>query len=51
MKLSAPLSKSQFGIYVECASHQNEPFYNLPYYYVLDRSHTLSEMLSKACRS
>ena len=38
MKLSAPLSTSQFGIYVECASHQNEPFYNLPYIYVLDGS-------------
>ena len=38
MKSSAPLSKSQFGIYVECASHTGEPFYNLPYYYVLDRS-------------
>ena len=38
MKLSAPLTKSQFGIYVECASHQGEPFYNLPYIYVLDRS-------------
>ena len=37
MKLSAPLSKSQFGIYVECASHQNEPFYNLPYYYDIIR--------------
>ena len=38
MKLSAPLSTSQFGIYVECASHIGEPFYNLPYIYVLDRS-------------
>ena len=46
MKLSAPLSKSQFGIYVECASHQNEPFYNLPYYYVLDRSLDGERLLS-----
>ncbi len=38
MKLSAPLSKSQFGIYVECADHNGEPCYNLPYIYVLDRS-------------
>ena len=38
MKLSAPLSKPQFGIYVECASHTGEPCYNLPYIYVLDRS-------------
>ncbi|MBR6947924.1 MAG: AMP-binding protein, partial [Muribaculaceae bacterium] len=32
------LSTSQFGIYVECASHGGEAFYNLPYIYVLDRS-------------
>ena len=38
MKRSAPLSKPQFGIYVECASHTGEPCYNLPYIYVLDRS-------------
>ena len=38
MKSSAPLSKSQFGIYVECANHNGEAFYNLPYIYVLDRS-------------
>ena len=38
MKKSAPLSTSQLGIYVECASHKGEPFYNLPYIYVLDRS-------------
>ncbi len=36
MKLTAPLSTSQFGIYVECVNHQGEPFYNLPYIYVLD---------------
>ena len=38
MKLTAPLSTSQFGIYVECANHQGEPCYNLPFVYVLDRS-------------
>ena len=38
MKLSAPLTKSQFGIYVESASHNGEPYYNLPYIYVLDGS-------------
>jgi amino acid adenylation domain-containing protein len=38
MKLSAPLSTSQYGIYVECVSHQGEPYYNLPYIYVLDGS-------------
>ena len=38
MKLSAPLSTSQNGIYVECVSHQGEPYYNLPYIYVLDGS-------------
>ena len=35
---SAPLSQSQFGIYVECASHAGEAYYNLPYIYVLDPS-------------
>ena len=38
MKLSAPLSTSQYGIYVECVSHKGEPYYNLPYIYVLDGS-------------
>ncbi len=38
MKLSTPLSTSQFGIYVECSGHKGEPFYNLPYIYVLDGS-------------
>ena len=38
MKKSAPLTTSQFGIFVECASHKQEAFYNLPYIYVLDRS-------------
>ena len=38
MKQTAPLSKPQFGIYVECASHTGEACYNLPYIYVLDRS-------------
>ena len=32
MKLIAPLSKSQYGIYVECATHIGEPYYNLPLY-------------------
>ncbi len=38
MKQSAPLSKSQYGIYAECVSHENEIFYNLPYFFVLDGS-------------
>ena len=38
MKSSAPLLTSQYGIYVECASHRGEPFYNLPYIYILDGS-------------
>ena len=38
MKSSAPLLTSQTGIYVECASHKGEPYYNLPYIYVLDGS-------------
>ena len=38
MKSSTPLSRSQYGIYVESASHNGEIFYNLPYIYELDRS-------------
>ena len=38
MKLTSPLSKSQFGIYVESASHIGEQYYNLPYIYRLDPS-------------
>ena len=34
----APLSKSQYGLYVECVAHQGEACYNLPYLYVLDGS-------------
>ena len=38
MKLIAPLSKSQLGIYAECVQHENEVFYNLPFLYVFDGS-------------
>ena len=38
MKTSAPLSQSQYGLYVECINHSGEAFYNLPYIYVLDNS-------------
>ena len=46
MKLSAPLSTSQYGIYVECASHTGEPCYNLPYIYVLDLSLDSAQLLA-----
>ena len=36
MKTSAPLSKVQYGLYVECVAHLGEPCYNLPYLYVLN---------------
>ena len=36
MKTTAPLSKVQYGLYVECVAHQGEACYNLPYLYVLD---------------
>ena len=36
MKLSSPLSSSQYGIYSDWVSHQGEVFYNLPYLYALD---------------
>ena len=38
MKTSAPLSKTQYGLYVECVNHPGEACYNLPYLYVLDIS-------------
>ena len=38
MKTTALLSKSQYGLYVECVGHVGEVCYNLPYLYVLDRS-------------
>ena len=34
----APLSRSQYGIYAECVSHENEVFYNLPFLFVFDGS-------------
>ena len=36
MKISAPLSKPQYGLYVECMAHQGELCYNLPILFTLD---------------
>ena len=36
MKQVVPLTKSQYGIYVESAGHKGEICYNLPYLYTLD---------------
>ena len=36
MKTTAPLSKTQYGIYAECVGYEGEVRYNLPYMYVLD---------------
>ena len=38
MKTSAPLSKPQYGLYVECMAHQGELCYNLPIMFTLDGS-------------
>ena len=38
MKQAVPLTKIQYGIYVESASHLGEICYNLPYLYELDKS-------------
>lgn len=38
MKQSTSLTKSQLGIYIECMNHLGEPYYNLPYLYILDRN-------------
>ena len=36
MKSLAPLSKTQYGLYVECVNHQGEACYNIPYLYTFD---------------
>ncbi len=38
MKTIAPLSREQYGLYVECIEHIGEPCYNIPYLYTLDGS-------------
>ena len=38
MKTSAPLTKTQYGLYAECVAHQGEACYNIPYLYTLDGS-------------
>ena len=38
MKTSAPLTKTQYGLYAECVNHQGEACYNIPYLYTLDGS-------------
>ena len=38
MKTSAPLTKTQYGLYVECVNHSGEPCYNCPSLYTLDGS-------------
>ncbi len=38
MKQSAPLTKTQYGLYVECMEHQGEACYNIPYLYTFDGS-------------
>ncbi len=36
MTSTAPLTKTQYGIYAECIAHAGEPCYNIPYLYILD---------------
>ena len=36
--MKAPLSKTQYGIYVECVNHGGEICYNVPFLYTLDKS-------------
>ena len=38
MKTSAPLTKTQYGLYAECMAHQGEVCYNIPYLYTFDGS-------------
>ena len=35
--MTTPLSKTQYGIYVECVKHSGEICYNLPFLYTFDR--------------
>ena len=47
MKNSAPLSKAQYGLYVECMNHRGEVCYNVPFLYTFDGSLD-GERLAKA---
>lgn len=38
MKKTAPLTKTQYGLYVECMEHQGEACYNIPYLYTFSGS-------------
>ncbi|MBQ9597523.1 MAG: amino acid adenylation domain-containing protein, partial [Bacteroidales bacterium] len=38
MNMSAPLTKTQYGLYVECVSNEGKACYNIPYCYTLDGS-------------
>ena len=38
MITTAPLTKTQYGLYAECIAHQGEACYNIPYLYTLDGS-------------
>ena len=54
MKSFAPLSKSQYGLYVECTNHVGEACYNIPYCYTLDGNldaHRLTEAVEKAVKA
>ncbi len=38
MTTTAPLSRTQYGIYADCVNHSGEPCYNIPYKYIIDGS-------------
>ena len=38
MKISAPLTKTQYGLYAECVNHPETATYNLPYFHTFDGS-------------
>ena len=38
MIITAPTTKTQYGLYAECIAHQGEACYNIPYMYTLDGS-------------
>ena len=50
MSKTVPLSQSQLGIYAECAGHENEVYYQLPYIYTFSNNID-PQRLSKAVQA
>lgn len=46
MKSKAPLSLTQYGLYVDCVAHSGEAYYNIPYLYVFDSTLDVNRLAS-----